>query len=93
MLLIGLDGILVLPSSFSGLKEVMYTLVMGLLIFRVEMQSLREYLSLLYGCDKMSYQSNFKGGLFWFTVERGMQAIMMEKTVQQEHKGIFESDV
>lgn len=71
MLLIGLDGILVLPSSFSGLREVMYTLVMGLLTFRVEMQSLRKYLSLLFGCDKMSYQSNFKGGCFGLLLKEG----------------------
>ena len=66
MLLIGLDGILALLPSCSGLREVMCTLVMGLLTYRVEMQSLREYLSLLCGCDKVSDKSNFKGeGLFW----------------------------
>lgn len=74
MPLIELDNILPLPSSFSGLREVMCTLIMGLLTSRVEMQSLREYLSLFCGCDKVSGKSNFKGagGLFWFTVDRGM---------------------
>lgn len=87
VLLIGLDGILALLPSCSGLREVMCTLVMGLLTYRVEMQSLREYLSLLCGCDKVSDKSNFKGeGLFWFTVDRGMLSIMTGKALQQEHK-------
>lgn len=60
----GIEDTFALVSGFSSLSEVMCVLVMGLLIFKVEMQIHREYLLLFCGYDKIIDNSHFKRGGF-----------------------------
>lgn len=76
----GLKVTLALASGFSSLSEVMCVLVMGPLTFKAEMQTHRGYLLLFVAMTKYLTIATLKGeGLFWVTVERGVQSITMRK--------------